>query len=106
MKFKDKEYAVGVAYDWINERGYQVPARQIEVWSHDDAVHDWVLVFGDWHGQWEEVECIPFVPMTCVEAWDCIEAGTFERLGAESLGEINRFMLEMDAEYCEEHSNE
>jgi len=123
MKFENKdpehlsdaEYAVGVAYDWINERGYQVPARQIEVWSHPDAVHDWVLVFGDWHGDWEEIECMPYVPTWCVEAWACIEKGTFrgqlksayrrhclwERLGAENLGEINLFMLKMEKEWLE-----
>ena len=116
MKFENKEYVVGEAYDWINEKGYwrpksatrvQIPAREIEVWSHDDAVHDWVLVFGDWNGQWEKVECIPyvpFVPLTCIEPWDCIEAGTFERLGAESLGEIDLFMLKMEKEWLEEEA--
>lgn len=101
MKFKDKEYAVGVAYDWINERGYQVPPREIEVWQHPDAVHDWVLVFGDWHGQWEEIECMPYVPTWCVEAWDCIEKGTFVKLGEESLDGINLLMLKMEKKWLE-----
>lgn len=109
MKFENKdpehlsdaEYAVGVAYDWINERGYQVPARQIGVWQHPDAVHDWVLVFGDWHGDWEEIECMPYVPTWCVEPWDCIEKGTFVKLSAKNLGEINLFMLNMEKKWLE-----
>mgnify|MGYP003113857648 CR=1 FL=1 len=98
MKFKDKEYAVGVAYDWINERGYQVPPREIAVWSHDDAVHDWVLVTGDWHSQWEKVECIPYVPTWCVEPWSGFPFGR--------LTSLDKDMLEMDKEYCEEYSDE
>jgi len=60
------------AYEWVNERGYHVPARMVRVWTHADAEHDWVLVSGDWHERWEEVECIPYVPMTRVEPWDCL----------------------------------
>ena len=92
MKFDDKEYAVGVAYDWINERGYQVPARQIEVWSHPDAVHDWVLVFGDWHGDWAEVECIPFIPMTYVEPWDAIDSDKFAEMSRRELDDMLIYM--------------
>ena len=89
------------AYEWVNERGYHVPARMVRVWTHADAVHDWVLVSGDWHERWEEVECIPYVPMTHVEAWACIKKGTFVKLGEESLGEINLFMLKMEKEWLE-----
>jgi hypothetical protein len=115
MKFKDKEYAVGVAYDWINERGYQVPAREIAVWSHELAVHDWVLVTGDWHGQWEEVECIPFVPMSCVEPWTAfplddnmvsiIHYNYRDQEEGETTG-LDLDMLSVDREYCEEYSDE
>ena len=115
MKFKDKEYAVGVAYDWINERGYQVPAREIAVWSHDDAVHDWVLVTGDWHGQWEEVECIPYVPTWCVEPWTAFPLDgnmvsiihyNHRKQDPEIMTSLDEDMLHMEQEWLEyEHES-
>jgi len=106
MKFENKdpehlgdaEYAAGVAYDWINERGYQVPARMVTVWSHADAVHDWVLVSGDWFGSWQEVECIPFVPMTYVECWHAINGDKFTEMSRK---ELDIFMLKMEKEWLE-----
>ena len=98
MKLNDTNFEAGVATDWINDRGYNVPCRAIYVWRHADAVHDWVLVYGDWHGQWEEVECIPYVPMTYVEPWDAIDSDKFSEM---SLEELNILMLEMEKEWLE-----
>ena len=98
MKFDDIDFAAGVATDWINERGYNVPCRAVTVWSHADAEHDWVLVSGDWHGKWAEVECIPFIPMTYVECWDVIDSDKFAEMSRK---ELDIFMLKMEKEWLE-----
>jgi len=98
MKFKDIDFAADVATDWINDRGYDVPSSAVTVWSHADAVHDWVLVSGDRFGSWQEVECIPFVPMTCVECWDAIYGVKFTKMNRK---ELDIFILEMEKEWLE-----
>jgi len=111
MKFKDIDFAAGVATDWINDRGYNVPCRAVTVWSHADAEHDWVLVSGDWHGQWAEVECIPFIPMTYVEPWDAIDSDKFAEMSRKELDDkliytdqgvdLGSHMLKMEKEWLE-----
>ena len=98
MKLSDTSFEAGLHADWINVRGYDVPSDAVYVWRHADAVHDWVLVYGDWHGQWGEVECIPFVPMTCVEAWDAINGDEFSEM---SLEELDILMLRIEKAWLE-----
>jgi kynurenine formamidase len=100
MKFsKDELKARLEAYDWINERGYSSPYREVIVWTHKDARHDWVLVGGDWHDTWDEMECIAYAPTICCEAWDALDKDDIK------ISSLDDLMLAVSKSYerdCEE----
>ena len=86
MKFnKDKLKARTEAYDWINERGYSSPYREVIVWTHEDARCDWVLVGGEWHDTWDEMECIAYEPTICCEAWDAFDKDALKTSSLDDL---------------------